>query len=77
MHGNVFQWCQDWYGPYEKLDSTRDAIQLTKQSDNYRVLRGGSWDTYPGEVRSARSSAATADDRDFRIGFRLARALAP
>jgi hypothetical protein len=50
MHGNVFQWCQDWHGEYPE----KDAIdpQGPKKGE-VRVLRGGSWDIHPDICRSA------------------------
>ncbi len=57
MHGNVSEWCQDWYGPYPQGDS-RDP-----QGSNYgdsRLLRGGSWYSYPVKCRSARRNGCRA-----------------
>jgi len=41
------------------------------------VVRGASWGNVPPYLRSASRELFTADDRDFHIGFRLGRALAP
>ena len=50
MHGNVFEWCQDWDGPYPSID-----IKDPQGADNgtARVWRGGSWCNYPRICRSA------------------------
>jgi len=69
MHGNVWEWCHDWYGPYSAGDQV-DPIQLTKQFDEYRVLRGGCWDDYPVTCRSAFRNAISPAYRVNYYGFR-------
>jgi len=75
MHGNAAEWCRDYYGPYAKLDTARDPIQLTKQSDDRRVLRGGSCGLIAGRCRAARRFRRAPDFRygfvGFRVSFRL------
>ena len=51
MHGNLYQWCADWYGPYPDKGAN-DPINIVKDYD-VRVLRGGSWNTHPRGCRSA------------------------
>jgi len=70
MHGNVNEWtCSAYdknYGGSEK--------QCAKTNDKRsRVLRGGSWISRPGNVRSANRSYSTASDRYYFVGFRLSR----
>jgi sulfatase modifying factor 1 len=75
MHGNVYEWCHDYYeADYYKQSPEKDPTGPTSGSS--RVLRGGSWDF--GGARYARSANRVrydADRRDNRNGFRLVREL--
>lgn len=53
MHGNVKEWCRDFYGPYAKLAGPTDPMQMGKPFEAYRVLRGGSWYLNGKECRAA------------------------
>jgi formylglycine-generating enzyme required for sulfatase activity len=68
-HGNVWEWCQDWYGPYPKGGVT-DYIG-SKESD-YRVLRGGCWHRDPVTCRAARRGARAPFRRNHGCGCRVA-----
>jgi formylglycine-generating enzyme len=71
MHGNVLEWCQDWYGDYSSQPMI-DPQGLV--SGVHRVLRGGSWFSYGKYCRSAYRNLLSPVIADNSVGFRLARA---
>ena len=74
MHGNVEEWCLDWYGPYTQdpqTDPSGPAEGL------YRVTRGGSHNTPVKYLRSANRSAMIPEDATWAVGFRIVEASNP
>jgi eukaryotic-like serine/threonine-protein kinase len=71
MHGNVREWCQDSrYINYDGAPS--DSSAWIDNDNDYRLLRGGSWDDYPASCRSAyRDYFSTRVDIYFSFGFRV------
>jgi sulfatase modifying factor 1 len=70
MHGNVWELCQDWYGPYARTPATDPR---GPDSGSVRVVRGGSWIGSAVSCRSASRGRVAPDDRIGRVGFRLLR----
>ncbi len=75
MHGNVMEWVQDcWHMNY--VDAPSDGRAWTTNcSDDWRVIRGGSVNDYPSDLRSAYRSGSSHSERIFGVGFRLAKSL--
>jgi formylglycine-generating enzyme required for sulfatase activity len=70
MHGNVGEWCWDWYGDYDSMEQTGPA---GASAGTYRVTRGGGWNDFGKHLRSAYRAAAPPANRMPNIGFRLVR----
>ena len=70
MHGNVWEWVEDWDHPDYKGAPTDGSAWIEPVSE-YRVLRGGSWYNYAGNCRSANRNRLKPSYRLYNNGFRL------
>ena len=72
MHGNVAEWCTDRYGHYSR-DIVTDP--MGPDEGNERVVRGGSWRSYPGACRSALRLKGGPTSKTDTTGFRVCLAI--
>ncbi len=72
MHGNVGEWCEDyWHDDYQNAPT--DGRAWTSGGDaNFRVLRGGTWFVQAKDCRAAFRYKIGLDVRDYNVGFRVA-----
>ena len=76
MHGNAWEWVQDCFNEgYARAPNNGSAWE--RGDCSLRVWRGGSWHDYPRLLRSANRFAFPPGNRNFNIGFRVARTLTP
>jgi sulfatase modifying factor 1 len=87
MHGNVEEWCYDWYGPYSSVDiattpnTDEGTITITYSTTltdpvglidgDFKVTRGGSHSTELYYLRSANRMGIIPEERSWLIGFRV------
>jgi formylglycine-generating enzyme required for sulfatase activity len=78
MHGNVWEWVEDcWHNSYRDASSEGSAWTTGCTDGSRRVIRGGSWFDDPQLLRAAFRLWHSSEDRNFNVGFRLARTLNP
>ena len=68
MSGNVSEWCRDWFGPYDPADIKDPAGPL---EGSERVYRGGSFKSYPKNLRTTFRNSVEPDYAHGSLGFRL------
>ena len=77
VHGNVEEWCQDfWHNTYDGAPTDGSAWQRGGDLGAY-VCRNGSWYTMPENLRAAKRSWSGMLFRCSRLGFRVARTIFP
>jgi formylglycine-generating enzyme required for sulfatase activity len=72
MLGNLCEWVEDRWSPtYQKAPTDGTAFQLTGETSNLRVLRGGAWDYLPRLLRCSWRDALDLNKRRDNVGFRV------
>ena len=69
LHGNVEEWCWDWYGPYE---GSPQSDPVGRVDGDFKVTRGGSHNTELAYLRAANRLSTLPEDKHWLLGFRVA-----
>ena len=69
VHGNVWEWCSDWFAPYPEEFSVKNPAGPAEGTE--RVVRGGSWLNEESICRSAYRAKRPPAERSNAVGFRL------
>jgi formylglycine-generating enzyme required for sulfatase activity len=73
VHGNVWEWCEDTCHDNYNGAPTDGSAWILNSTDSGRVIRGGAWNYFPGDLRAARRARGVAERNC--VGCRLARTL--
>lgn len=71
MHGNIYEWCLDWFQPRSAFTNERMVDPVGPIRGNSRLLRGGSLFTDAADCRSAHRGTADQSGRNEFFGFRV------
>ena len=77
IHGNVWEWCRDWYGSYEAPWQVGDGLRFAGSSAGERCFRGGCHSDPAAHARSACRIRTPPSSVGYHLGLRPARSLQP
>jgi formylglycine-generating enzyme required for sulfatase activity len=72
MHGNVWEWMEDCWSEDYSATTPANGAPYSQPNCGGRVMRGGSWEDYAGDIRSAARVASGAEEQSWSDGFRVA-----
>jgi len=75
MHGNVWEWMEDCWSDEYGADLPANGAPYLRADCGGRVMRGGSWEDYSGDIRAAARVASGAEEQSWSDGIRVARSM--